>query len=355
MTGFSRILIVGASYGSLMAAKAAMAGVAVTLVGHQSEVDAINSKGVHVKIHGRRLGTVFDLHSKLMLGSIAGCIPRDAEPSCYDLVIFAMQEPQYVQPDVRGLMMKASAAGKPCLSIMNMPPPPFLRRFPDFDNIDLNGCYSDLSVWDGFEPQLFTHTSPDPQAYRPPGSSENFLRVGLPANFRTAQFDDVPSNTKLCEFASSINDARWSQGGRLSSVPVRLKVSRSPYVPFSKWSMLLAGNYRCIQAGGPRSIKNAVHDDLAATRRVYDWVNNIIMAFGAEPSDTIPFEQYAKAAFSLVNPSSAARALFNGATAIERVDRLVQTLARHQGFDTSPIDAIVAMVDDRLKVNRCAK
>ena len=48
---------------------------------------------------------------------------------------------------------------------------------------------------------------------------------------------------------------------------------------------------------------------------------------GADPQDQVPFEKYAKAAESLLKPSSAARAVANGAPFIERVDLLVKLIS----------------------------
>ena len=39
-----------------------------------------------------------------------------------------------------------------------------------------------------------------------------------------------------------------------------------------EWAMLIAGNYRCVEASGVRSIQDAVHGDPAASHDVYDWV-----------------------------------------------------------------------------------
>ena len=62
----------------------------------------------------------------------------------------------------------------------------------------------------------------------------------------------------------------------------------------------------------------------------------------------------AAAANGLVRPSSAARALFAGAPNIERVDRLVQTIATQQGMRNAVLDDTVGMVDARLEMNRRA-
>ena len=66
----------------------------------------------------------------------------------------------------------------------------------------------------------------------------------------------------------------------------------------------------------------------------------------------MPFEKYAAAAQSLTRPASAARALQNGATNIERADKLVQLIARQMSMSHAAIDNIVALVDGRLQSNR---
>jgi hypothetical protein len=126
------------------------------------------------------------------------------------------------------------------------------------------------------------------------------------------------------------------------------------FVPLAKWAMLMAGNYRCITKGGIRSIKDAVHTDLEATRAVYDWVVALVTSLGADPGDLVPFEKYAAAANGLTGPSSAARALYGGAPNIERVDRLVQAVARQKGKSSPALDEVVALVDAQLALNRKA-
>jgi len=123
-------------------------------------------------------------------------------------------------------------------------------------------------------------------------------------------------------------------------------------VPLAKWAMLLAGNYRCVQKDTVRSIKDAVHSDIAASRSVYDWVVKLCVSLGANEKDMVPFEKYANAALSLLTPSSAARALANGAPNIERTDRLVQTIAAQKGMRLDAVDQTVALVDGWLEKNR---
>ena len=133
---------------------------------------------------------------------------------------------------------------------------------------------------------------------------------------------------------------------------MKLKVYDSIFVPLAKWAMLLAGNYRCITKDGMRTAQEAVHSDIETSRSVYNFVNDLCVRLGANPSDLVPFEKYAAAAQSLVRPASAARALNSGALNIERADKLVQLIAKQKGLSHPVIDGIVALVDSRLEANR---
>jgi hypothetical protein len=54
------------------------------------------------------------------------------------------------------------------MSIMNIPPLPYLKRIPGLNADACKACYTDPTVWDSFDPKLITLCSPDPQAFRPP-------------------------------------------------------------------------------------------------------------------------------------------------------------------------------------------
>ena len=69
---------------------------------------------------------------------------------------------------------------------------------------------------------------------------------------------------------------------------------------------------------------------------------------GADPADQVPFEKYAKAAESLLKPSSAARAVASGAPFIERVDLLVKLISHQLGMPNAEIDRTVEIVDQKL-------
>ncbi len=350
----SRILILGASYGSLLATKLALAGHAVHLVCLPAEAELINTDGLRVRMPSKALGTTVEVHSKALRGPVTASAPDTVDPSKYDLVCLAMQEPQYRLAGVRELLDRVGRAGVPTMSIMNMPPLPYLARIPGLDTTQLRDCYADATVWAGFDPANMTLCSPDPQAFRPPGEPVNVLQVSLPTNFKVARFPSEKATALLARLEADIEAARFRHDGKDVELPVKLKLHSSIFVPMAKWAMLLTGNYRCVQPGAPRAIRDAVHADLAASREIYGWVTGLCRTLGAAAEDLVPFEKYAAAAQGLAAPSSAARALAAGAPFIERVDRLVQRIARQKAIPTALIDAQVALVDQKLEVNRKA-
>lgn len=341
------ILILGASYGSLLGTKLAMAGHDVTLVCRKATAALINAEGTEVRLKLRGEAEHRSIRSNDLSGTVRAATPDEIDPGAFDLVALAMQEPQYAAPSIKDLMGRVAQAAVPCLSIMNMPPLPYLRRLPGLEADTLRDAYTDASVWDGFEPGLVTLCSPDPQAFRPPEEAANVLFVGLPTNFKAAAFEDEGHTAMLRALEADIAAVQIDE----QDVPVKLRVSDSLYVPLAKWSMLLTGNYRCITDGEPRSIREAVHGDLAASQSVYAHVDALARGLGADPTDQVPFDKYAAAAEQLLKPSSAARAVAAGATRIERVDKLVQAISRDMGLPNADIDRTVATVDAALARN----
>jgi hypothetical protein len=346
------VLIFGASYGSLLATKLVLAGHTAKLVCLPAEAELINKEGARVRMPVKGRDGLVEIDTRKLTGKLSAEGAGAIRPADYDLVALAMQEPQYRSPDVRTLLNLVAKARIPCMSIMNMPPLPYLARIPGVSADACRNCYTDPSVWDGFDPKLMTMCSPDPQAFRPPEEKVNVLQVRLPTNFKSARFDSDAHTAMLRELASDIEAARFDTGTERIELPVKLKVHDSVFVPLAKWSMLLAGNYRCITKDGIRSIREAVHADIEASRSMYNWVVELNKSLGAEEKDLVPFEKYAAAAQGLVTPSSAARALFAGAPNIERVDRLVKTIAAQRGMRSAAVDEVVALVDALLEANR---
>ena len=352
MTTTYNTLIMGASYGSLLATKLLLAGHTVKLVCLPAEAELINEEGTRVRLPVKNRDELVEIDSRELPGRLSADRPEAVDPSDYDLVALAMQEPQYRAPGVRELLDAVARARVPCMSIMNMPPLPYLARIPGLDAGSLTHCYTDPTVWENFDPALMTLASPDPQAFRPPEEATNVLQVSLPTNFKVARFDSDEHTAILRQMQSDIESIRYETGDGATELPVKLKVHDSVFVPLAKWCMLLTGNYRCVQKDDMRSIREAVHSNLDLSRSVYDWVSALCRTMGAAADDQVPFEKYANAANGLAKPSSAARALFNGAPNIERVDRLVKSIAEQRGLQFDTVDETVSLVEARLQANR---
>jgi hypothetical protein len=352
MASTHNILLLGAAYGSLLASKILFGGHKIHMVCLPAEADLINAEGFRVRLPVRGRKDPVELDSRKLPGKVTAGPATGLNPKDFDLVGLAMQEPQYRSPGVRELLDAVAKSRVPCMSIMNMPPLPYVKRIPGLDYEALKPAYTDPSVWDSFDPATITLNSPDPQAIRPPDEKVNVLMVTLPTNFKVARFDDPKSTAILKQLQDEIEAIRFDTPEGKIELPVKLKVYDSIFVPLAKWSMLLAGNYRCVTKDGMRTAQEAVHSDIETSRSVYNFVFDLCVKLGAKPEDLVPFEKYAAAAQSLTRPASAARALQNGAPNIERADKLVQLIARQKGLSLPAIDAQVALVDARLEANR---
>jgi ketopantoate reductase len=128
-----RILILGASYGSLFATKLLMAVHDVTLVCRRATADLINMSGTEVCLPLRDETTPRRIRSTELSGRLDAKPPEVVDPSDYDLIVLAMQ--QSLHHAVRALIKRIGDARVPCLSLMNMPPLPYLKRIPGIDPI----------------------------------------------------------------------------------------------------------------------------------------------------------------------------------------------------------------------------
>ena len=346
------ILIMGASYGYLLGTKLALAGHNVKLICLPAEAELMNTEGAVVRMPVKGREGLVEINSRNLPGKLSAAGPGDVNPADYDLVALAMQEPQYRSPGVRELLDAVAKSRVPCMSIMNMPPLPYIKRIPNVDADACRACYTDPTVWDSFDPATLTLCSPDPQAFRPPEEKVNVLQVRLPTNFKSARFESDADTAILRQLEADIAASRFEVDGKPIELPVKLKVHDSVFVPMAKWAMLIAGNYRCVQADAMRPIKEAVHSNIDESRAVYDWVVKLCTLLGASADDMVPFDKYANAALSLGSPSSAARALAAGAPNIERVDLLVKTIAAQKGMQLDALDRTVALVDGWLEKNR---
>ena len=131
------ILILGASYGSLLASKLMFAGHKVSLVCLPPEASLINAEGFRVRMPVKGRKEMVEIDSRKLPGKVIAGAATDFEPSSFDLIGLAMQEPQYRSPAVRELLDAIAKSNVPCMSIMNMPPLPYVKRIPGLSHAAL--------------------------------------------------------------------------------------------------------------------------------------------------------------------------------------------------------------------------
>ena len=83
------------------------------------------------------------LDSRKLPGKVTAGPATGVDPKDYDLVGLCMQEPQYRSPGVRELLDAVAKSRVPCMSIMNMPPLPYVKRIPGLDYEALKPAYTD--------------------------------------------------------------------------------------------------------------------------------------------------------------------------------------------------------------------
>src|SRR5881397_1826472 len=105
-----QILIFGASYGSLLAIKLLLAGHTVRLICLPAEAELINKEGAIVRMPVKGRDRLVEINSKKLPGRMSAGGTAGVNPSDYDLVALAMQEPQYRSPGVRELLVAAAKA-----------------------------------------------------------------------------------------------------------------------------------------------------------------------------------------------------------------------------------------------------
>src|SRR5260370_5745560 len=130
------------------------------------------------------------------------------------------------------------------MSIMNMPPLPYLKRIPGLNCDLLKPAYTDPTVWDNCDPGWLTLCSPDPQAVRPPDEKGNVLQVTLPTNFKVAKFDNDLYTGIVRQLEREIDAISFDVSEGKIELPVKLRVHNSIFVPLRGLSASLRNRRR---------------------------------------------------------------------------------------------------------------
>jgi len=342
----ARILVLGATYGLLPAMKIFKGGHHVTIVCRPEEQSAFLNDGASVTYKGIGGHVGQSLNASVCAGSGTGTeigvVSPDAPLNDVDMAIFAISEPLFSDPDLSELVGRISDAGIPVVSISNAPPPAFLARLKNLSIDGLRSAYGAWEVWAQLDPDRTTAASPDAQAVRRNPERPNALTVTLGSNFKVAPFARQQDQALLEQIARDVESVR------LNGIPVKVqfKTGGSLYAPLAKWPMLVAGNCRCIRPDGSlRPISAAVHDNLSASERIYEWTLDLVRSVGASEKDLVPFRHYAAVSKRLGAPSSFARSVANRSPLVERVDKMIQLVGRQCDRHSTELNQLVEMTD----------
>ena len=357
MAGKFNVLVLGASYGSLLGTKLGLAGHHTHLVCLPAEAELINSEGAVVRMPVKGRDGLVEVNSQ---DAARESRPRaDRRASIRGRTTswrWRCRSRSTARPACASCSTPSPRSRVPCMSIMNMPPLALSgahprrrrRRLPRRATPTRRSGTASIR-------RCLTLCSPDPQAFRPPDDKVNVLQVRLPTNFKAARFDS-DAHTAILRRLERGHRGRALRRPAASRIelPVKLKVHDSVFVPLAKWSMLIAGNYRCVQKDGMRSIKDAVHGDLEASRAVYDWVVELCVDARrrAEPTSCRSRSTRRRRSRSS-RPSSAARALVRRRARTSSASTAWCRRSPRSGASAiAVLDETVALVDARLELNR---
>ena len=334
------ILIFGASYGILASCKFLLAGYDVICVCKKDEEEILNENGFSINIPGY-LNTKLNIKSQTLQGKFKAIQPKDINLNNIKLVILAMQEAQYEDSKISSILFEIAKKKIPTISIMNIPPSIYLKKF-DVSNLnDLENIYVNNKSWKKFDQRFITHASADPQIYKPNTAKTNEVYVRLASNFKVADFEDIESSKILKEISDKIKLTRIVIENKSFRVPINFNIYKSKFVPISKWPMIITGNYRCLENKKLRSINEAVNEDLEYSKKIYNDVYNLCKKMGANDKDLIKFETYLKASKSLNAPSSVSRQAYSGNKNFERMDKLILFFSKKNNVKITGLEKIL--------------
>lgn len=343
----TQVLVVGASYGLLIASLFLVRNIKVTIFCFDEEARSIYDGGLSVGVSDPnspgfyREAQVPIENLKLVTNSSE----LIAELDVIDVMFLAVSEPYLYGPDLSSILLAANAFNVPRVSLMNIPTPSFLCKRFSFDQDEIKSSYLDYQQLLRLLPEELTMIcNPEPQVFRP-GAALNTIQVRLGGTFRVCRSSAGDSSLVLDSLLQNM-----AEHDPVAALPASIKSYDSTFIGLSKLPMLMAGNYRCFDGQGRLiSIFEAVSTDLSLSEAIYESVLDLLRFMGARRSELIPFRLYVKASSKLTAPSSICRAVYQGAAWVERADRLVHSLMMSFGCDELLIDEIVRNIDFQIK------
>ena len=329
-----KVLEIGANYGLLLAGMLQERDFDVEVFGTEKEVETLNQEGFSFNMN--------DSFWRFAPSNKLKFINSFNEDN-YDLVILAVQEPTLSNPKIVEILSFISKNSIPILSIMNIPLLNFLKDIVGIQNIvNSETIYSSLKYSNLLNSKLIINSNPEPQIF----SKDKFnrLNIRLGGVFRCSSLN-ILNKDIILDLTKSIENG----------LPTKIKSYKSPWVSLSKLPMLMTGNYRCLNNFKLKSIYESVHLNTNLSEKIYNQIIEIMKKLGAGREAIIPFKLYLRASVKLDAPSSVCRTIINGKQNVERVDKLVQNIAKSISYNSPEIDEIVYNIDESINFFKASK
>ena len=329
-----KVLVIGANYGLLLAGMLQERDFDVEVFGTEKEVETLNQEGFSFNMN--------DSFWRFAPSNKLKFINSFNEDN-YDLVILAVQEPTLSNPKIVEILSFISKNSIPILSIMNIPLLNFLKDIVGIQNIvNSETIYSSLKYSNLLNSKLIINSNPEPQIF----SKDKFnrLNIRLGGVFRCSSLN-ILNKDIILDLTKSIENG----------LPAKIKSYKSSWVSLSKLPMLMTGNYRCLNNFKLKSIYESVHLNTNLSEKIYNQIIEIMKKLGAGREAIIPFKLYLRASVKLDAPSSVCRTIINGKQNVERVDKLVQNIAKSISYNSPEIDEIVYNIDESINFFKASK
>ena len=332
--GKKKVLVIGANYGLLLAGMLKERDFDVEVFGTKKEVETLNQEGFSFNMN--------DSYWRFAPSNKLKFINSFNEDN-YDLVILAVQEPTLSNLKIVEILSFISKNSIPILSIMNIPLLNFLKDIVGIQNIvNSETIYSSLKYSNLLNSKLIINSNPEPQIFSK--DKFNSLNISLGGVFRCSSLN-ILNKDIILDLTKSIENG----------LPAKIKSYKSSWVSLSKLPMLMTGNYRCLNNFKLKSIYESVHLNTNLSEKIYNQIIEIMKKLGAGREAIIPFKLYLRASVKLDAPSSVCRTIINGKQNVERVDKLVQNIAKSISYNSPEIDEIVHNIDESINFFKASK
>jgi len=307
----SKIIFFGASYSLIFATKYAQSDIKVDIVCSKSEKEKINKLKIEYSLNDKVSLRTIEIKNLKKINFIT---EANELSKSYLIAYLGMPAHAYDEYNVKEILKILIEKKIPMISLMNLPPYRYLEKINFFKDKKIKETYN-KNFLINIPSEILTHASTEPQIKR----KNNIVSLKHTGTLRLSKFNSKKNNLALNKAVALFNS------NIESSIPLKIKVYDSLFVPLNKLPMLMTGNYRCFDGKKYYSIKKVLNENIILSKKIYDLVVNCLVLAGAEKKNFFSFYTYLKSSKTLNQISSIAMNIRRKKN-IERADILVQQI-----------------------------